>query len=69
MDYYFGILNTFGLGNKSAKFNGLNYVEWSQKIRFQLGVLYLDEALINNKPSTITKTISHDENSYFETWE
>ena len=69
MCYYFAVINTFSLGNGVVKFNGLNYAEWSEQIQFQLGVLYLDEALINDKPATINKKSSHDDKSYFEAWE
>ena len=69
MCYYFAVINTFGLGNGVVKFNGLNYAEWSEQIQFQLGVLYLYETLINDKPVAINETSSHDDKSYFEAWE
>lgn len=56
MCYYFVVINKFDLGNEVVKFNVHHYAEWPKQIQFQLGILYLDETLINDKPTTITKT-------------
>lgn len=52
----------FTLGNGVIKFNGLNYVEWSRQIKFQLGVLDLYLAIVlDEKLAAITKTSTDDE--------
>ncbi|KAI5391918.1 hypothetical protein KIW84_076642 [Lathyrus oleraceus] len=62
--------NMFVLGNAMTKFNGMNYADWSEKIRFQLGVMDLDMALImDEKPAAITEDSTEDERSLFEAWE
>lgn len=58
--------NMFALGNAMTKFNGLNYVDWSEKIQFQLGVMDLDMALVmDEKSATITEDSTEDERSLF----
>ena len=50
-------MNLFGLGSGIVKFNGLNYVDWSEQINFQLGVMDLDLAIVmDEKPTAITET-------------
>lgn len=45
-----------------VKFNGLNYVDWPEQIRFQLGVMDLDQALIlDERPIAITENSTNDE--------
>ncbi|KAL6634651.1 hypothetical protein ACP70R_027322 [Stipagrostis hirtigluma subsp. patula] len=57
---------SFGL----VKFNGLNYADWSEQIRFQLGAMNLDQALVlDEKPAAITETSSKDERSHYDDWE
>ena len=62
--------NLFTLGNAMIKFNGLNYVEWSEHIQFHLGVLGLDFAVISDeKPTVITETNTESDKSLYEAWE
>lgn len=59
--------NMFVLGNAMTKFNGLNYVDWSEKIQFQLSVMDLDMTLImDEKPAAITEDSTEDDRSLFE---
>ena len=52
------------------KFNGLNYVEWSEHIQFHLGILDLDLAITSNeKPIAITETSTESDKSLHEAWE
>lgn len=53
-----------------VKFNGLNYVDWSEQIQFLLGVMDLDLAIVSDeKPATISETSTKDERSLYEAWE
>ena len=62
--------NLFALGNVMIKFNGLNYVEWSEHIQFHLGVLGLDFAVISDeKPAAITETSTESDKFLHEAWE
>ncbi|KAK9725947.1 hypothetical protein RND81_05G179600 [Saponaria officinalis] len=56
--------------NSVVKFNGLSYDEWSEQIRFTLGIMALDLAILSDEePSAITDKSSKDEISLYETWE
>src|SRR5262249_12298704 len=60
----------FALGNGMIKFNGLNYVEWSEQIQFQLGILDLDlEIISDEKPVAINETSTESDKTLYETWE
>lgn len=60
----------FASANSVVKFNGLNYEEWSEQIRFSLGVMSLDQAILTNEePAAITDESSELEKSRYETWE
>ncbi|XP_075098051.1 uncharacterized protein LOC142175368 [Nicotiana tabacum] len=50
-------------------FNGLNFSDWCQQIKFHLGVLELDVALYTERPTAITETSSTEERSYFKHWD
>ncbi|XP_070043145.1 uncharacterized protein [Nicotiana tomentosiformis] len=50
-------------------FNGLNFSEWHEQVQFHLGVIDLDLALLNDKPTAITDTSSADEKSFHKAWE
>ena len=52
-----------------VKFNGLNYNNWSEQIRFHLGAMNLDVALVLDKPATITEESSEDDRAFMGTWE
>ncbi|KAF9672506.1 hypothetical protein SADUNF_Sadunf11G0049400 [Salix dunnii] len=60
----------FASANSVVKFNGLNYEEWSEQIRFSLGVMSLDQAILTDEePAAITNESSELEKSRYETWE
>ena len=52
-----------------VKFNGLNYNNWSEQIRFHLGAMNLDVALVLEKPTTIIEESSEDDRDFMGTWE
>ncbi|KAA0055982.1 Retrovirus-related Pol polyprotein from transposon TNT 1-94 [Cucumis melo var. makuwa] len=51
------------------KFNGLNFSDWCEQIRFHLGVLDLDLALLSEKPAAITSASSDEDRSFYKSWE
>ncbi|XP_050946549.1 uncharacterized protein LOC127151171 [Cucumis melo] len=51
------------------KFNELNFSDWCEQIRFHLGVLDLDLALLNEKPAAITPASSNKDRSFYKAWE
>ena len=57
------------LGNVVVKFNGLNYADWSKQIRFHLGVVDLDLAIVTNeKAATTTSTSTKVDKSFYKAW-
>ncbi|XP_027351018.1 uncharacterized protein LOC113862062 [Abrus precatorius] len=50
-------------------FNGLNFSNWSEQVQFHLGVLDLDLALQEEKPTDITDTSSNEEKTHYKAWE
>ena len=50
------------------KFNGLNFSEWCEQVQFHLGVLDLDLAFLNEKPSTLTANSSTKQRSSYNAW-
>lgn len=61
--------NMFATANSVLKFNGLNYDEWSEQIRFTLGIMALDLAILTEEPSAITDDSSETEKSRYEACE
>ncbi|KAL8151241.1 hypothetical protein V2J09_021049 [Rumex salicifolius] len=60
----------FASANSVVKFNGLNHDEWSEQIRFTLGIMALDLAILTDEgPSAITEESSEVEKSRYESWE
>lgn len=52
------------------KFNGLNYIDWSEIIWFELGEMDLDLTLIMDESPPITIEINiDDDKSLYEAWE
>ncbi|KAA0039631.1 UBN2_2 domain-containing protein [Cucumis melo var. makuwa] len=51
------------------KFNGFNFSDWCEQIRFHLGVLDLDLALLSEKPVAITSASSDEDRSFYKAWE
>ena len=61
-------LSLYASTNSVLKFNGLNYAEWSEHIRFALGVMALDSTILTDEePPTITLDSSGNEKSRYET--
>ncbi|KAF7814761.1 UBN2 domain-containing protein [Senna tora] len=60
--------NLFAVGNGLLKFNGMNYVDWSEQIQFQLGAMDLDLAIVSEKPAAITETSVEGAKSLYEAW-
>ncbi|XP_042059437.1 uncharacterized protein LOC121803930 [Salvia splendens] len=62
--------NIYASANSVVKFNGQNYGEWSEQIRFSLGVMSLDHAILTeDEPAAITEESSETDKSRYETWE
>ncbi|KAK9666063.1 hypothetical protein RND81_14G157400 [Saponaria officinalis] len=62
--------NMFACADSFIKFNGLNYDEWSEKIRFTLGIMALDIAILTDEePSAIKEDSSEAEKTRYEAWE
>ena len=57
------------MGNGLIGFNGLDYVDWSEQIQFQLSVMDLDLAIVSKKPTAITETSIEADKSFYEAWE
>ena len=50
-------------------FNGRNFSEWREQIKFYLGVMDLDLALREEKPSSITDSSIEEEKFHYKNWE
>ncbi|KAG8373710.1 hypothetical protein BUALT_Bualt11G0053000 [Buddleja alternifolia] len=50
-------------------FNGLNFSEWREQVNFHLGVLDLDLALLEEKPTDITDESSDTEKLKLKAWD
>ncbi|KAG8385188.1 hypothetical protein BUALT_Bualt03G0015900 [Buddleja alternifolia] len=50
-------------------FNGLNFSEWREQVNFHLGVLDLDLALLEEKPTDITNESSDTEKLKLKAWD
>jgi len=50
-------------------FNGLNFSDWSEKVKFHLGVLDLDLAIQIEKLVAITDDSSNEEKTHYMAWE
>ncbi|KAL1222339.1 hypothetical protein V5N11_016034 [Cardamine amara subsp. amara] len=67
---YFAASSSFASANSVVKFNGQNYAEWSEQIKFSLGVISLDQAILtDDEPAALTDDSSELDKSHFETWE
>ncbi|XP_027772397.1 uncharacterized protein LOC114076896 [Solanum pennellii] len=49
-------------------FNGLNFSKWHEQVQFHLGVMDLDLALQNDKPTAITNKSNDNEKSFHKSW-
>ncbi|KAL1214071.1 Retrovirus-related Pol polyprotein from transposon TNT 1-94 [Cardamine amara subsp. amara] len=66
----FAASSSFASANSVVKFNGQNYAEWSEQIKFSLGVMSLDQAIrTDDEPAALTDDSSELDKSRFETWE
>ena len=50
-------------------FNGLNFSEWSEQIKFYLGVMDLDLCLREDEPSAITDESTDEQKVHYKNWE
>ena len=50
-------------------FNGLNFPNWNEQVQFNLGVLDLDLAILEEKPATIIDASSNEEKAHYKAWE
>ena len=50
-------------------FNGLNFPEWNEQIRFYLGVMDLDLSLQIEEPDAITVSSTEEEKIHYKNWE
>ena len=49
-------------------FNGLNFSDWNEQVKFHLGVLDHDLAILEEKPATITDASSNAEKAHYKAW-
>ncbi|KAF7823446.1 UBN2 domain-containing protein [Senna tora] len=47
-----------------AMFNGMNFFEWCEQVKFHLGVLDLDLAQLEEKPAAISDESSEEDRSH-----
>ncbi|KAF7807041.1 Retrovirus-related Pol polyprotein from transposon TNT 1-94 [Senna tora] len=52
-----------------AMFNGVNFSEWCEQVKFHLGVSDLDLALLEEKSAAITDESSEEDKSHHKAWE
>jgi len=69
MYIYFAVIPLHSHASSVTVFNGLNFSEWHEQVQFHLGVMDLDLALLNDKPTAITDKSSEDEKSFHKSWE
>ena len=50
-------------------FNGVNFSDWCEQIKFHLGVLDLDLTLLEEKPAVIIDFSTDEDIIYHKTWE
>ncbi|XP_026378058.1 uncharacterized protein LOC113272442 [Papaver somniferum] len=50
-------------------FNGSNFTEWSDHVKFSLAINDLDRCLTAEKPAALTDTSSADDKRNFDVWE
>ena len=50
-------------------FNGLNFPNWNEQVQFNLGVLDLDLAILEEKLATITNASSNESKAHYKAWE
>ena len=50
-------------------FNGLNFSDWNEQVQFHLGVLDLDLAILEEKPTTIIDASSNKEKTHYKACE
>ncbi|TMW95718.1 hypothetical protein EJD97_008443, partial [Solanum chilense] len=65
----FAVIPFYSHASSVTVFNGLNFSERNEQVQFHLGVMDLDLALLNDKPTTITDKSSDDEKSFHKSWE
>ena len=63
MYIYFAVIPLHSHASSVTVFNGLNFSEWHEQLQFHLGVMDLDLALLNDKPTAITDVDQSDTTS------
>ena len=63
MYVYFAVISLQSHASSVTVFNGLNFSEWHEQLQFHLGVMDLDLALLNDKPTAITDVDQSDTTS------
>ncbi|XP_047259693.1 uncharacterized protein LOC124892452 [Capsicum annuum] len=64
--------SALALHSRSASvttFNGFNFSDWCEQIKFHPGVLDLDVAIYSEKPTAITEAGSNEEKSHYKHWD
>ncbi|XP_010312963.2 uncharacterized protein [Solanum lycopersicum] len=62
--YLFAVIPFYSHAWSVTLFNGLNFSECHEQVKFHLGVMDLDLALLNEKPTVITDKSNKDENLF-----
>ena len=66
--YLFAVISLHSHASSVTVFNGLNFSECHEQVKFHLGVMDLDLALLNEKITVITDKSSKDEKSFHQSW-
>ncbi|XP_021678895.2 uncharacterized protein LOC110663789 [Hevea brasiliensis] len=66
---YFAAITLHLQASSVIVFNGLNFSEWCEQVKFHLGVLELYLALLEDKPTAITDISNEQEKLYHKQWE
>ncbi len=57
---YFAAITLYSQASSVIVFNRLNFSEWCEQVKSHLGVLELDLALLEDKPTAIIDTSSEE---------
>ncbi|XP_049364751.1 uncharacterized protein LOC125829588 [Solanum verrucosum] len=68
MYIYFTVIPLHSYASSVTMFNGMNFSKWHEQVQFHLGVMDLDLALLNDKPTAITDKSSEDKKSFHKLW-
>ena len=65
---YFAAISLHSQASSVSVFNGSNFSEWSEQVRFHLGALDLDSSLLEEK-STVDENSTDDKKYELKVWE